>query len=335
MTVEFAELTEVEDAVELAHTPGRKENVAVRLGELPNGAPVLMPVMIVSGAEDGPVLFVNACLHGDEVLTADVLRRTVRALDPLQMRGTVIAVPMANPASVGTRTRRNLSELYPGPHDMNRVFPGTTGGVMAERAAQLLTERFITRADYAFDLHCASVGGEWVPYTAVPPREACASDDQLEQARAFAHAFGTGLVIDPLNSPGSLTASATEAGVAASMAEFGVANVIDDEGREVGMRGLANLLVHLGMIEGELEPPASVDVISKLHRMTAARGGFLIHSGQLGRRVTAGDLLAQVETLTGEVVQEFVAPADGIVCRRNTMGVVGTGDLVVYVGELD
>jgi uncharacterized protein len=130
-------------------------------------------------------------------------------------------------------------------------------------------------------------------------------------------------------------AAATEAGVVASMAEFGVANVIDEEGRTVGMRGLANLLKHVGMIDGDPEPPASVDAIHRLHRMTAARGGFLSHTGELGQRVKAGDRLAQIETLTGDVVQEFVAPADGIVCRRNTMGVVGTGDLVVYVGELE
>lgn len=334
MSIDIQEQVEFDEATEFTRRPGTKENFSIRLGELPNGVPVRMPVMVVSGVEDGPTLFLNACLHGDEVLTADVVRRTVQSLDAERLRGTLVAVPMANPASVGTRTRRNLSEIYPGPHDMNRVFPGTAGGLMAERAAQVLIERFVQRADCAFDLHCASVGGEWVPYTAVPARDDCVSEEQYRRTDELARAFGAELVLDGHRSPGSLMSAALEAGAVASMAEFGVANMIDDEGREVGLRGIANLMRHLGMLDGEPERPSAPTVVTRLHRMSASRGGFLVQHGLLGRRVSAGDPLAQIETLTGEVVEEFIAPADGIVCRRNTMGVVGTGDLVVYVGEV-
>jgi predicted deacylase len=318
----------------MQRTPGRKDNFSVRLGELPNGMPVLMPVMAVYGVEDGPTLLVNACTHGDEVLGADVVRRIAAELDPAKMRGAFVGVPMANVTAVGTRSRRNLVEIYPGPHDMNRVFPGNPGGVMAERAAHVLTEGFIRACDYVLDLHMASVGGAWLAYVGVPKPEECASSKVYEATIALSKAFGTPLLLEG-SIVGSMVAPALQLGIPAAMAEFGVAGLIDKEDLEFGLRGVRNVLKHVGVVEGEPVLPDSQIWIKRLHRMSAQRGGFLRQLEPLGTHVVAGQPLAQIEDLTGAVLQAFAAPEAGVVCRNNTMGVVGTGDLVVYVGVSD
>lgn len=314
-------------------SPGTKENFSIRVGELPNGSPYLVPVMVVSGREDGPTLFVNAAMHGDEVLGADVVRRTVKALKPDEMRGRLITVPMANHAAVATRTRRNITEMYPGPHDMNRVFPGSPRGIITERLAALLMDRFIKHSDYSFDLHAASVGGLWEPYASIPSRDECSSEEVCERSAGLAKAFGTELLLDGATIEGSLTAAAASSGSPASSAEFGVANQIDHDERAMGLRGLTNLMKHVGILDGSPELPSDRFIAKEITRVRTDRGGFLNLHLRLGDMVRSGQLIAEVEDLAGDVVQSLESPADGRICRINTMPVVGTGDLVVYVAS--
>lgn len=328
-------MAELQERDELELRRGKRELFAFRTGELPDGSPVNMPVMVVSGVEDGPTLLVTACVHGNEFLGIGIIRRVIYGVSPNELRGSLVAVPMVNRASVGTRTRRNVSEMYPGPHDMNRIFPGNATGNMADRTAFLLMEKLIKKCDYVFDLHSASIGGEWVPYAGYAPRAACSSDEVYERASGMAHAFGAKLILAGHSTPGSLADAAVSAGVPAGMAEFGVANVVDAEGLELGERGILNVMKYLGMITGAPEVPEPPVVISALHRLTANHAGLLQHLVPLGAEVRRGHTIARTEHLfgaVGDIVEEFQAPADGIVCRRNTMGVVGTGDIVAYVG---
>lgn len=310
---------------------GQKQYVSLKIGEYPNGYPVRMPIMAVSGVEDGPTLFINACMHGDEILGSDVVRRIVHDLSPETLRGNLVTVPMANPSGAATRTRRNIVEMYPGPHDMNRVFPSNGDGVMTERTAALLQQQFIAPADYAFDVHCASVGGLWHPYSTIPSKETCSSERVYDESVGLARAFGAPNLLAGSLFHGSLLGFGVSNGTPTSMAEFGVANLIDDENRAFGMRGLSNLLKHLDMIEGEPEVPSDQVVLSEVHRLRTDVAGFLLIDVEIGADVKAGDRVAHIDDMAGSTKAIFEAPVDGRVCRINTMGVVGTGDIVAYV----
>lgn len=311
---------------------GTSDRFSLRIGDLPNGEPVLMPVMTVVGETDGPTIFLNACMHGDEILGADVVRRVMRGLTPDKIAGTVIAVPVANPMGQATRTRRNIMEMYPGPHDMNRIFPGHPDGILTERIASVLDTQFSAIADYVLDLHCASVGGAWEPYATTPPRSECVSDESFEKTQKLATGFGTPLLLTEYYIHASLVDPVIKRGGAASMVEFGVANVIDSEGQKFGIRGIHNVLKTLGFMEGDVEPIRQLK-LNKLNRIRTSRGGYLTLHAPLASDVTEGQLIATVENLLGDVVEEVHAPAAGRVCRINTMGVVGSGDFVAFVGE--
>jgi uncharacterized protein len=311
---------------------GTSDRFSLRIGELPNGQPVHMPVMTASGRSDGPTIFFNACMHGDEILGSDVVRRVMRELNAEELAGTVIAVPVANPMGQATRTRRNVMEMYPGPHDMNRIFPGIGDGILTERIAAVLDSQFSAIADYVFDLHCASVGGLWQPYATIPPLSACASPEALARTDTLARAFGTPLILKDYLFAGSLIEPVLKRGGAATMAEFGVANVIDRPTVEFGMRGMRNVLRALDMLEGEAEQVEQLDLVD-MHRIRTDRGGYMTLEVEIGADVEQGQLLATVEDLGGEVLQEITAPVAGRVCRINTMGVVGSGDFVAFVGR--
>lgn len=316
----------------LEFTPGEKRYFTLGLGEQANGQPNLMPVITIAGKSDGPTIFFNGCMHGDETLGADVLRRVAHELDPNEMAGNVVIVPVANLGAQATRTRRNIMELYPGPHDMNRVFPGVADGVMSERLADLIDRKFSKVADYIFDLHCASVGGSWQPYATSPPRSATADDETLQKTFDFAKAFGAPLVLVDYLFAGSLVDAALKHGGVASMAEFGIANQANPEDRDFGIAGVHRLLEHIGMTEKKSAPVEEPLLISEFARIKSERGGYLELFVSLGEDVEKGQELGRVEDLERNVLQTFVAPVAGRVCRLNTMGVAGTGDNIAFIG---
>src|SRR5262245_61384854 len=64
----------------------------IRFGELADGcSPLHVPVMIVNGADDGPVVYLHVGSHGQEtVFGIAAMRRLVRdELDPTRMRGAL------------------------------------------------------------------------------------------------------------------------------------------------------------------------------------------------------------------------------------------------------
>src|SRR5262245_42171787 len=58
---------------------------------------VRLPALVVRGARPGPALLGVAGVHGDEYEGMEALRIVFTCLDPEQMAGTFLAIPVCNP----------------------------------------------------------------------------------------------------------------------------------------------------------------------------------------------------------------------------------------------
>ena len=73
---------------------------------LTNGAELRLPLHVVKGARPGPILGLSGTLHGDEyVPSVNIINRVLELLDPAELSGTVMAVPVCNPLGAGERSR--------------------------------------------------------------------------------------------------------------------------------------------------------------------------------------------------------------------------------------
>jgi predicted deacylase len=68
----------------------------LRIGDLPAGEPMTIPVVIVRGAVDGPTVWLHGCVHGDEYCGAFIVHEVVRTVDPNRLAGAVVALPVLN-----------------------------------------------------------------------------------------------------------------------------------------------------------------------------------------------------------------------------------------------
>ena len=314
----------------------RRERVAI--GQLADGSPVYVPVVVVRGAADGPTAYLQAGIHGDEVTGIEVCRRAVASLDPATVRGTVVAVPIGNVPAYRNRSRSFLDEER-GPIDMNRVFPGDPAGLLTERIAATLTDEFLRPADYAVDFHSALAGCAIAPCAYVSGGEGHAVRRAQER---LAEAFGLGLTclqegtteFGHSNLTRSFCATAERAGVPAIIAEMGESGRITAEVVDHGVAGTRRALAALGNLPLDDAPVAAPSVrfraIAFVH---AERGGLVNHAVALGDRVEEGDVLGVVIDPVGGDETPAVSPVSGIVLRLLTLGTCNVGAELVWVAH--
>ena len=183
--------------------PGTRATGLVPL-DLGGGASVEVPLALVHGALPGPRVAITAGIHGAEYVSIAALREVVLALDPAEVRGSIVAVLTASPAAFAARS------IYVNPLDgrnLNRCFPGDAAGSPTERLARWLTDHVIAGSDAFLDMHCGDMNEALVSFTGIEDTGDAAVD---ARSRELADAYGLRyLLIGP--SPGTTTTAAAGA----------------------------------------------------------------------------------------------------------------------------
>ena len=120
--------------------------------EVPPGsdAAASIPVAVLRGAKPGPVLALVSGLHGTEYASIIALEKLIQSLDPGQISGTVIILPLVNIPSF----EQKVPHVNPvDGKSMNRFYPGKADGTQTERALFAITRQIVERCDYLIDYH--------------------------------------------------------------------------------------------------------------------------------------------------------------------------------------
>lgn len=310
-----------------AGSTGSKAAGLIEHGSFADGTQLQTPLHVVVGAQEGPVLYVQAAVHGDEVNGIEVLRRVVTATQPATLRGILLVVPVTNGPGMVQRQRRNPFDV----EDMNRVWPGKLNGMSSQQIAYSLYHQVIRHAQYVIDLHTANSN---TLLHVVYGR----NDDA---SRKLAEVFALDVLLEEeVNSElqqarftGKLRNTLTALGIPAITPELGGNDYFEEEHIMLGARGVTNVMKHLGMLAGEVMPPDRPQITlsgSHLNRVYAREGGIWIGQVKGGDTVKQGDLLGSTYSLrTFEVVEQVFAPYDGFILGTADLPMVNMGDGLV------
>ena len=166
---------------------GERAQGFITIGETASG-PIQFPVVIINGADDGPVLCLTSGVHATEYAPIDAVMRMVQSLDPKSLRGAIIAVPVVNMRMFESRTG------FVSPLDglnLNKVAPGRADGTFSEILAKVLLDEVIGRAAYHIDLHAGDLGEMLLPFAGY----ALTGNRELdEQGEALARLYSPKLI---------------------------------------------------------------------------------------------------------------------------------------------
>lgn len=301
--------------------PGESRNVKLTVGESYSGMNVRIPIHIRRAPVDGPVLFVTAALHGDEINGAGAIRQLIHDSDFKLTRGALILVPVLNVLAFDRHSR-----YLPDRRDLNRSFPGSTTGSLASRMARTIFDEIVSRADYGIDLHTAAVRRTNYPNIR--------GDMSTPKVRALAEAYGAEILLDGKGPKGSFRLEACRADCPTIVMEGGEVWKVEPGIVESAIRGVKNVLVTLKMTHGDLTLPRNRLVIEKSKWVRAERGGFLQFHVSPGDIVEKQQPLATNTTLLGKEQSVLQAPFDGVVIGMSTLPAVSPGEPVCNLGQL-
>ena len=303
--------------------PGRHHALSLPITRLVTGADVDLPVRVVHGREDGPVVWVDAAIHGDEAVGVEVVRQVLAGLDPRRLRGTVIAVPIVNVLGFMTGSR-----YLPDRRDLNRSFPGSPRGSLAGRIAHLMMTEVVARCEVGIDLHTGSDRRTNLPQVRAD------LDDQ--RTRELALAFGAPVALHARVRDGSLRHAALEAGAKVLLYEAGEAWRMDTWAIDAGVVGVRRVLAAMDMTDPVEEPAPVPSVECRRSGWVRVRGTGMLHlEVDLGGAVQRGQRIGGLFDSFGKQVGLIHADRSGIVVGRSESPLVNRGDAVVHVAETE
>lgn len=303
--------------------PGCRETLALRLPGQSPYTPMSLPVHVIHGRQEGPVLFLSAAIHGDEINGIEIIRRVrhTKALD--RLKGTLVCVPIVNVYGFINHTR-----YLPDRRDLNRSFPGSVDGSLAGRLAHLFATEVVDRCTHGIDLHTGANHRVNLPHVR-------ANLDHEESAR-LARAFGAPVIVDASLRDGSLREYGMERGLPMLLYEAGEGLRFDALSIRGGVRGILNVMRELGMLPHR---PAKkiVKVIEARSSqwVRAPVSGLLRVEVPMGSRVKRGQVLGRIADAIGDNEQAVVSPITGIIIGRTNNPVINGGDALFHIATVE
>ena len=312
--------------------PGEK---ATGFIEVPAGvdAATSIPVAVIRGSKPGPVLALVSGLHGTEYASIIALEKLIQSLDPAQITGTVIILPLVNLPSF----EQKVPHVNPvDGKSMNRFYPGKPEGTQTERASWLITKQVVERCDYLIDYHGGDLDENLRPYSYWPKS---GNDRQDAVTRDMVLAFGLDTIIvwsdrprDP-NASRYLDNTAATRGKPAIAVEAGHAGTVEPEDVQALVNGTLSVMRYLKMLPGQATMVEHPVWIGKIDTVASDRSGIFYPLVARGTYVEQGMKIGYVTDYFGKAIYEAQATAAGVVLYICAVPSMKKGDTVANIGE--
>ncbi|HIJ72562.1 MAG TPA: hypothetical protein HPP83_00535 [Candidatus Hydrogenedentes bacterium] len=297
-----------------------------------------LPLMCATSANPGPLVWLTACGHGDEVSGIVVIQEIFRSIRRRLLRGAVRAFPLMNPLGFETGSRTITMSR----EDLNRSFPGNPNGSLGERIAHhifgAITE---VRPTLVLDLH-----NDWmesIPYVLLD--RAPGGSHRVAYGGAIRASKETGLclIVDTEELNRSLSYNLLLHDIPALTLELGKPYVVSESNVAYGLETIWNILAYLEMVAPRDMPfryplPAGYGegkLLKYSDKPYGARTGIIRFLAKPGDIVKAGQPLAKIVNAFGRHQETINAMQEAIVLGHSDSSAAFPGMPVMAFGIPD
>lgn len=292
-----------------------------------------IPITVIRNG-DGPTALFMAGNHGDEYEGQIGICKLIRTLQPEAIKGRVILLPAINLPAALAGTRVSPIDAV----NLNRAFPGEPAGTATRQIAYYADSELFPISDIVVDLHSGGSSLDYMPFASIHESPDAEVNRRGKDALM---AFGAPLSLIWQTTPDYSYAShaCMRHGMPYIGGEYGGCGRVSRQGVGIVERGLARLLVHMGITAPDTAPaPEPIRLVEFPGRdffVYAPEGGLFEPATDLGDVVRAGDVCGHVHFVDdpGRTPVACHFKADGfVVCKRH-FGRVERGDCVAHLAR--
>lgn len=310
------------------YASGSANYVWLKLTEDVFGNPVSVPLIIIKGREEGPILGLTAAIHGNELNGIGVIHRVMESVDPSALKGIILAVPGLNAISLGFDERRFLDQ-----EDLNRNFPGKENGNRSQQYVAAINKKILPKMDFLIDMHTASFGRENALYVRADMEdERIAMMALAQDADIILNNKGVPSTADRIAATRTMRAEAILKGVPTITVEYGNPQVFQESMISRGHTGIMNMLKILEMVDGTPVEVSPAFRCKKSYWIYVEEGGFLDVHVDNAEKVQRGQIIATLRNPFGEIIKEYECPEDGIIIGKSSNPVNMSGGRIIHLG---
>lgn len=302
--------------------PRSRGSIQLEVGQLYDKTQLHIPVEVICGREPGPVLFVCAAIHGDEINGVEIIHRLSQRRIFRHMKGVLLLVPIVNVFGFVARSR-----YFPDRRDLNRCFPGAKNGSLASRVADVFVREIVDKATHGIDLHTAAEHRNNLPQI-----RAYIDDPATKK---FAMSFGAPVILNANIRDGSLRQEAVEKNIPMLVYEAGEALRFSESAIKIGVKGILSAMRSIDMLppaKHSTEPKKKSTYIARSSRwQRAPQSGIMIKSKSIGSFVAEGDVLGTIKGPYGQNRFDVLATTEGVIVGEATLPLVNQGDALFNI----
>ncbi|MEN8858307.1 MAG: succinylglutamate desuccinylase/aspartoacylase family protein [Flavobacteriaceae bacterium] len=297
---------------------GKQTVLDLDVAKLHTRTTVKVPVIIERSKNPGPVVLLLAGIHGDEINGVGIVREIIEQKINKPTCGTIICIPVFNVFGYLIQTRE-----FPDGRDLNRMFPGSSNGSLASQFAYQFTKEIAPFVDYVIDFHTG--GGERDNIAQIR----CNIDD--EKALELAKVFNPPMIVFSNNITKSLRDTLNNLGKTILLFEGGKSKELDANVINEGVNGTKNILIHLGLLEGEITVKGNPIFVHKAKWLRASHSGMFKAMAKNGTFVKKKEVLGVIQDPFGEFKKKIFAPFNCHIFCINKTPIVNKGDALFHL----
>ncbi|QOD60805.1 succinylglutamate desuccinylase/aspartoacylase family protein [Polaribacter haliotis] len=297
---------------------GERTVLDLKVAKLHTRTTVNVPVIIERSTNPGPVVLLLAGIHGDETNGVGIIREIINQKINKPKNGTIICIPVFNIFGYLIQTRE-----FPDGRDLNRMFPGSASGSLASQFAYQFTKEIAPHVDYVIDFHTG--GGERDNISQIR----CSKDD--EKALELAKVFNPPMIVFSNNIAKSLRDTLNKMDKTILLFEGGKSKELNPTVINEGVNGTKNVLIRLGLIEGELSVKATPVYVKKAKWLRAQHSGMFQIRVRNGAFVKKKEVLGVIQDPFGEFKKKIYAPDNCHIFCVNQTPIVNKGDALFHI----
>ncbi|MFN3954025.1 MAG: N(2)-acetyl-L-2,4-diaminobutanoate deacetylase DoeB [Pararhodobacter sp.] len=291
---------------------------------------IMIPITVIRNGE-GPTALLSGANHGDEYEGPIALQALAVELKPEEITGRVIIVPYMNFPAFRAATRVSPIDMV----NLNRAFPGAPDGTATQKIANYFNDVLVPMADIVLDFHSGGKTLDFVPFACAHYLDSMGQQDACVAAVQAFNAPYT-LMLREIDNVGMYDTAVEAQGKVFVTTELGGGGTATARSARIARRGVRNVLIHAGILQGELDLTESIplDMPGDDCYHFATVEGLVEPLVDLGEQVEKGQALARIwpTDRTGLKPLEVYAQRKGTLIARHFPGLIQTGDCLAVLG---